>query len=136
MFSISAASLASWSLKFTTVTGTELSPAARAARSRRSPATSWKRPPTCRTTSGCKMPCVLMLALRAESSSSSKPLRGWNGLCSITSTDTCDAPLATGGSPSAPLSRASSPRPSRDFFSIAVPSSLVEKRRVRPASAS
>ena len=64
------------------------------------------------------MPCVLMLALSAESSSSSKPLRGWKGLCSITSTATCVWPFTGAVSASPPPSRASSPRPSRDFFSM------------------
>ena len=55
-FSISASSAASSSPTWATRQGTCRSPAMRAARSRRSPATSSYTPPLSRTVSGCKMP--------------------------------------------------------------------------------
>src|SRR5438128_4319042 len=61
--------------------GIACSPARRAARQRRSPATSSYSPsPTGRTSTGCSIPTARMDAASAAMDSSSKLLRGWLGL--------------------------------------------------------
>jgi hypothetical protein len=50
-----------------------------AARQRRSPAISSKKPPRSRTMSGCTMPCSRMESASSRSASSENSLRGWSG---------------------------------------------------------
>src|SRR5664280_2015406 len=66
--------------------GSELSPASRAARHRRSPMTSWKRSSASglgRTTTGCRTPTTRIEATSSVSASGSNCCRGWRGLGSI-----------------------------------------------------
>ena len=61
-------------------------PAARAARQRRSPTSSWYRSPARRTTTGCSTPCCSIESESLASASGSKRLRGCSGLGSMRST--------------------------------------------------
>src|SRR5579871_4427998 len=79
-FSTTCVSIAAASVNCTTRTGTALSSTKCAALSRRAPATtSYWLASRSRTTSGCKMPCVLKLAASSFSVSSLKRLRGLVG---------------------------------------------------------
>ena len=79
-FSIRASRAESSSPTWATRHGTSRSPAIRAARSRRSPATSSYPSPARRTVRGCRMPQERMLAASSARPSSSKLRRGCWGL--------------------------------------------------------
>ena len=84
MFSISAHSSFFLLSASRTITGTVAKPIALLARKRRSPAISSYVPsPISVTTSGCKMPCSLMLAIKSSRSSCTNVRRGWYGFATI-----------------------------------------------------
>ena len=85
-FSTSAMKLASSRSSSMTMHGTSLSPAIRAARRRRSPATSSYPPCRGRTVSGLSTPYSAMLRESSSSCAGEKFCRGWTALGAIAST--------------------------------------------------
>ena len=71
------------------MTGIDVSPAALAARKRRSPImSSYLLSETLRTTGGCKIPTAFIEAMSSLSAVSSKTVRGWRGFGKIWFTGT------------------------------------------------
>src|SRR5208282_4894261 len=97
-FSTTAISSARWSDTSRTIAGMRCNPARWAARQRRSPAMSWKRCPTGRTTTGWISPVARMDCASSSRLSSRKRVRGWRGLGSISSMSTSRAPPGAAGS--------------------------------------
>src|ERR1051326_8205746 len=117
IFSISVTSSSRSSEISRTTTGTVFIAASFAARSRRSPATSWNRSPVFRTTSGWMMPLDLIDCASSSSFSGANVRRGWIGFGSMRSRTTSCARSGAGAGTSATAvvregSRAPSPLPS------------------------